>query len=72
MAMKLLKISTTCAICAKLITSHKIALLMSCDNYMALSCMGSILKIHRVSHDSTAGEMPLPLKASHRLPAFVT
>lgn len=63
----MLKISTTCAICAKLITSHKIALLMSCDIYMALRCMGSILKVHGVSHDSTVGEMPLPLKASQCL-----
>lgn len=42
---------------------------MSCDIYMALSCMGSILKIHGVSCDSTVGEMPLPLKASHLLAA---
>lgn len=60
----LLKISTTCAICAQIITSHKIALLMSCDIYMAFSCMGSILKGDGVSHDATVGEMPLPLKAS--------
>lgn len=37
---------------------------MSCDIYMAFSCMGSILKGDGVSHDSTVGEMPLPLKAS--------
>lgn len=45
---------------------------MSCDIYMALSCMRSILKVHGVSSDSTVGEMPLPLKASQRLLVFVT
>lgn len=70
--MFLKKISDTCAICAKLITSHKIVLLMSCDIYMALSCMWSILKVHRVSYNSTVGEMPLPLNASQRLLVFVT
>lgn len=72
MAVILFKISTTCAICAKLITSHKITLLMSCDIYMALSCMRSILKVHGVSHDSAVGEMPVPLIASQCLLVFVT
>lgn len=55
----MLKISSNCAVGVELITSHKVALLMSCDIYMALSCMGSTLKLYRLPHDSTVDEVPL-------------